>query len=52
MLGTSFPVVGHRHALTRLEDIDLPDEARAELLAGTARRIFKRLDGTQQKESR
>lgn len=52
MLGTSFPVVGHRHALTRLEDIDLPDEARAELLAGTARRIFKRLDGAQQKESR
>ena len=43
MLGTSFPVVGHRHALDRLGDIDLPDDARALLLEGTARRVFTRL---------
>ena len=43
MLGTSFPVVGHRHALARLEDLDLPDQTRAPLLEGTARRVFTRL---------
>ena len=44
MLGTSFPVVGHRHALARLADLDLNDETRALLLEGTARRVFTRLD--------
>ena len=43
MLGTSFPVVGHRHALARLRDLELSAEARAELLSGTARRVFGRL---------
>lgn len=43
MLGTSFPVVGHRHALTRLADIPLSDEARSGLLEETARRVFTRL---------
>ena len=43
MLGTSFPVVGHRHALGRLGDLDLPQEAREWLLNGTARRVFGRL---------
>lgn len=43
MLGTSFPVVGHRHALARLGEVDLSDQARALLLEGTARRVFSRL---------
>ena len=43
MLGTSFPVVGHRHALARLDDVGLSGEARALLLEGTARRVFPRL---------
>ncbi len=43
MLGTSFPVVGHRHALARLADVDLSQEARDQLLNGTARRVFGRL---------
>lgn len=43
MLGTSFPVVGHRHALSRLDDLDLSEEARAALLEGTARRVFRQL---------
>lgn len=43
MLGTSFPVVGHRHALSRLADLDLAVKARSQLLEGAARRIFTRL---------
>jgi predicted TIM-barrel fold metal-dependent hydrolase len=43
LFGTSFPVVGHRHALARLADLLLDDEARAALLEGTARRLFTRL---------
>ncbi len=43
MLGTSFPVVGHRHALGRLGDLELPQEAREWLLNGAARRVFGRL---------
>jgi len=43
MLGTSFPVVGHRHALERLADTELSQEACEALLHGTARRVFKRL---------
>lgn len=45
MLGTSFPVVGHRHALARLADLDLPGDARDALLFETARRVFGRLSG-------
>jgi len=48
MLGTSFPVVGHRHALERLRDIDLEKEVRALLLRGTAERVFTRLALTTQ----
>ena len=44
MLGTSFPVVGHRHALARLGDLELSPEARDWLLEGTARRVFGRLE--------
>ncbi len=43
MLGTSFPVVGHRHALARLADVELSEEARKSLLSATARRVFGRL---------
>lgn len=52
MLGTSFPVVGHRRALARLDEIEIGDEAREALLAGTARRIFTRLDDLAQEASR
>ncbi len=41
--GTGFPTVGHRHALGQLSEVDLGDEARANLLGGTARRVFTRL---------
>ncbi|WP_420639893.1 amidohydrolase family protein [Candidatus Poriferisocius sp.] len=41
--GTGFPTVGHRHALGQLTDVGLGDEARANLLGGTARRVFSRL---------
>lgn len=41
LLGTSFPVVGHRHALARLEELELGDEVRAQLLEGAAHRVFK-----------
>ena len=43
LFGTSFPVVGHRQALTRLDALDLADEARTALLEGTARHLFTRL---------
>jgi len=40
LFGTSFPVVGHRHALARLGDLELGDDARDALLAGAASRVF------------
>jgi predicted TIM-barrel fold metal-dependent hydrolase len=43
MLGTSFPTVGHRHALTRLDSIGLDPESRHEYLEGAARRVFTRM---------
>jgi predicted TIM-barrel fold metal-dependent hydrolase len=43
LLGTSFPVVGHRQALRRLADVKLSDEAREGLLFGAAQRVFQRL---------
>ena len=48
LFGTSFPVVGHRHALARLAALGLDDASRAALLAGTARRLFSRLRPTQE----
>lgn len=45
LLGTSFPVVGHRQALRRLAALELDDGARRELLEGAARRVFTRLPG-------
>lgn len=43
LFGTSFPVVGHRQALGRLEGLDLDAGARNALLEGTARKLFTRL---------
>ncbi len=40
MLGTSFPVVGHRHALDRLAALDLEPEAKDALLGGVATAVF------------
>ena len=50
MLGTSFPVVGQRHALARLGDLELSQEAREVLLQGTARRVFGRLGKSDKEE--
>ncbi len=44
LMGTSFPVVGHRQALTRLAKLDIRAEARGELIAGAARRVFRKLE--------
>lgn len=44
LFGTSFPVVGHRHALSRLSALGLAEEAQSELLSGAARRVFTRLE--------
>ena len=41
--GTGFPAAGHRHCLDQLQELDLGDEARANLLGDTARRVFTRL---------
>ena len=41
--GTGFPTVGHRHALGQLHEVELGDDARGNLLGGTARRVFTRL---------
>jgi predicted TIM-barrel fold metal-dependent hydrolase len=41
--GTSFPTVGHRQSLARLEELSLDDETRYALLEGVARSIFRRL---------
>jgi predicted TIM-barrel fold metal-dependent hydrolase len=43
LLGTGFPVVGHRQALARLAGLPLADDARRELLGGAARRVFTRI---------
>lgn len=43
LFGTSFPVVGHRHALGRLEALGLDAAVREALLEKTARRVFPTL---------
>lgn len=43
LFGTNFPTVGHRQALGQLDELDLPDQVRSNLVEGTARSIFKRL---------
>jgi predicted TIM-barrel fold metal-dependent hydrolase len=44
MFATNFPTVGHRHALGQVAELDLPDAVEADLLGGTARRVFTRLE--------
>jgi predicted TIM-barrel fold metal-dependent hydrolase len=41
LFGTSFPVVGHRHALGRLDALELDAESREALLGGAAREVFR-----------
>ena len=43
LFGTSFPVVGHRHALERLGELELAPEVTGALLEGAARTVFERL---------
>ena len=43
MLGTSFPTVGHRHALKSLDGLGLDPDVRADYLEGAARRVFTRI---------
>lgn len=43
MWGTSFPTVGHRHALGQIGEVELSDDAVHQLVAGTARGVFTRL---------
>jgi len=43
LFGTGFPVTGHRKALAKLAELPLGDAARAELIGGTARRVFTRI---------
>jgi predicted TIM-barrel fold metal-dependent hydrolase len=43
MFATNFPTVGHRHALAQIAELALPPEVEAALLAGTARRVYTRL---------
>jgi hypothetical protein len=43
LLGTGFPVTGHRQALAKLAALALDDAARAALCGGAARRVFTRI---------
>ncbi|MDG2308269.1 MAG: amidohydrolase family protein [Candidatus Binatia bacterium] len=43
LFGTSFPVVGHRHALTQIDELKLSPAAKTALLGGAARTVFTRL---------
>jgi uncharacterized protein len=44
LFGTNFPTVGHRHALAQVNEMGLPDQVVADLLSGTAHRVFTRLN--------
>ncbi|MCA9504516.1 MAG: amidohydrolase family protein [Myxococcota bacterium] len=43
LFGTSFPTVGHRHALAQLPALELDDDVAKDLMGGNARRLFRRL---------
>ncbi|MCB0971527.1 MAG: amidohydrolase [Acidimicrobiales bacterium] len=45
LFGSNFPTVGHRRALGQVEGLGLPPETVADVLGGTARRVFPRLAG-------
>jgi predicted TIM-barrel fold metal-dependent hydrolase len=44
IFGTNFPTVGHRHVLKQVDELDIKDEVRANLLRNNALRIFTRLN--------
>lgn len=44
MFGTSFPTVGHRHAVAQLDALGLDDEIVSALMGGNAARVFARID--------
>jgi predicted TIM-barrel fold metal-dependent hydrolase len=44
LFATNFPTVGHRHALAQVEEMELPAPVAADLLGGTARRVYTRLE--------
>ena len=43
MFGTSYPTVGHRHALGQLDALELAPEVRDALMGGNAARVFSRI---------
>lgn len=43
LFGTSFPTVGHRHAIAQLEALALDPEIEADVMGGNAGRVFGRL---------
>ncbi|MFK7896567.1 MAG: amidohydrolase family protein [Myxococcota bacterium] len=43
MFGTSFPTVGHRHAISQLPTLDLSSEIEAGLMGGNAARVFSQI---------
>ena len=44
VFGTNFPTVGHGHALSQLDALDIDESTRDRLLGATARTVFTRLD--------
>ena len=44
MFGTSFPTVGHRHAISQLADLELEKDAIADLMGNNARRVFSGIE--------
>jgi predicted TIM-barrel fold metal-dependent hydrolase len=44
MFGTSFPTVGHRHAISQLDGLGLDKDAIADLMGNNARRVFKGIE--------
>jgi predicted TIM-barrel fold metal-dependent hydrolase len=44
MFATNFPTVGHRHALAQVAELALPEPVESDLLGGTARRVYTRLE--------
>ncbi|MBJ21838.1 MAG: amidohydrolase family protein [bacterium] len=44
IFGTSFPTVGHRHAIAQLEALELPADTVTDLMGKNARRVFTRIE--------
>ncbi|MAG30671.1 MAG: hypothetical protein CL908_07260 [Deltaproteobacteria bacterium] len=43
LFGTSFPTVGHRHAIAQLDALDLDEQTVTDLMGANARRVFGRI---------